>query len=285
MALPWNFVYREIYGQKLPNNIMDSNFRLFEWIYGYIEGVYLQAVLAANIYDSIAEGLAQTPDGGFFYSIDPMNNAFLVLWKNNAGVAQQISAYPSYETIQNAINQLQYVFETDGTIESINWNTITTAGVYKSLVDGNAPNGPGAGQLYYVLTFKHENDVLFQIAMPYAAHANEGSIKFRTFISNIWSDWRIILSSNSMALTQTAVDIELQKFSVCVPTAAGITLTLPQQPVEYDVVAVSPLGLDTIVTPGALYNFKGLALGESLRLNIDARIIEFHFIFNAWYVK
>lgn len=57
------------------------------------------AQLSSGIYATTAEGLTKTEVGRYFSTPSPDSREYLILYKNNAGVALQISAYPSAAAI------------------------------------------------------------------------------------------------------------------------------------------------------------------------------------------
>lgn len=62
----------------------------------------------AQIYTSVALGLASTAQGSYFSVPSPESAEYLVLYQNNAGVASEIKRYPSNEVVQG----LQVVVDT-----------------------------------------------------------------------------------------------------------------------------------------------------------------------------
>ena len=62
------------------------------------------AHLNAGLKKNIAEGLQATVDGEFFSVASSANSEYLVLYKNNLGVAQEVKRYPSGAAIDNMLS-------------------------------------------------------------------------------------------------------------------------------------------------------------------------------------
>ncbi len=58
------------------------------------------AQLAADVFDTTALGLAATPNGGYFSTPSAVSTEFLILYKNNAGLAQEVSRYPNTHVVE-----------------------------------------------------------------------------------------------------------------------------------------------------------------------------------------
>lgn len=57
------------------------------------------AQLSAGVYQDVATGLTSTPADKFFSVPSPESTEYLILYKNNAGVALEVSRYPSAQAI------------------------------------------------------------------------------------------------------------------------------------------------------------------------------------------
>lgn len=58
------------------------------------------AQLSAGVFETTALGLAATADGKYFSIPSPLSSESLILYKNAAGVAQEISRYPNSNSVQ-----------------------------------------------------------------------------------------------------------------------------------------------------------------------------------------
>lgn len=65
------------------------------------------AQLSAKLYNTVAEGMAATPDGGFFSVVATDNNQFVVLCQNVGGSMVQHKIYPSSAAVDGVISEVQ----------------------------------------------------------------------------------------------------------------------------------------------------------------------------------
>ncbi|MAL98257.1 MAG: hypothetical protein CL583_07370 [Alteromonadaceae bacterium] len=64
------------------------------------------ALLGANIYAITADGLAATADGDYFSVQSPAADEYLILYRNDAGVATEIDTYPNKQAVDDAVAEL-----------------------------------------------------------------------------------------------------------------------------------------------------------------------------------
>lgn len=69
----------------------------------------LRGALAEGIYETVADGLDETVDGGFFHVVNTSDpEAFIDLYKNNGGSALLIDTYPNSVAYNNLANAVVY---------------------------------------------------------------------------------------------------------------------------------------------------------------------------------
>lgn len=77
---------------------------------------------------------------------------------------------------------------------SVDWDTLSSAGWYPSLIFGNNPNGPGGANYYHVLVTRYSSNSFTQIAIPYSATVlslgANSAIFFRGNYIGSWTAWQ-----------------------------------------------------------------------------------------------
>ena len=169
-------------------------------------------------------GLGSLPNAK---SDEPASNSSEILATTKAVMAVLSRA------VQNATN--------GATDSAIDWNTITTAGLFPSLVGANNVNGPDstASSYRYALVIKHNTNALTQLALPYSG-AQEGEFEWRTKNGAIWTPWRRLRHSGSAKVHSFSANVSLnpaQMGTVMLDATAGnLVCTLPASNVALGVV-------------------------------------------------
>ena len=87
---------------------------------------------------------------------------------------------------------------------AVDWNDLTDEGISKYLLTGNAPNGPGTGDYFYVWTVSYNGVNVTQWAIPYITNAgNTPSIWMRSRYGGVWAPW-VRLSRDGDDVVSTA---------------------------------------------------------------------------------
>lgn len=86
--------------------------------------------------------------------------------------------------------------------ESKDWNTITTPGLYKNIIQGSQPNGPGGVSFFYVRNIGRNGNV-FQEALPYSGTPLDW--KSRVFFGGTWTPWENVVISKASLWTSPNV--------------------------------------------------------------------------------
>jgi len=94
----------------------------------------LKGALAEGIYETVADGLDKTVDGGFFHVVNTSDpEAFVDLYKNNVGSALLIDTYPNSVAYNNLASRVTDVENTltggvSGTFTTADSKTVTVVG-------------------------------------------------------------------------------------------------------------------------------------------------------------
>lgn len=95
-------------GRRLTSAEMASNFELSALLHAEAQTARDQAVSASGIYASTAAGLAATTNGQHFCTPSVDSAEYLVLYRNNAGTAVEVSTYPSKAAVDAAVTAATY---------------------------------------------------------------------------------------------------------------------------------------------------------------------------------
>lgn len=129
-------------------------------------------------------------------------------------------------------------FATDGSASTdTDWNSVAGRGLFRMVLRGNAPNGPGGNGYFYPLVFQANADTLTQFALPYSTGTVNRRLAFRTQYVGTWSGWTDVLSDGDvsefaktlMVAANAAAARELLGVSVYNPLAGSSLVDLGER--------------------------------------------------------
>lgn len=122
------------------------------------------------------------------------------------------------------------------------WNTITAPGWFSNILSVASPNSPGASaSYYYCLVLKYSTSAT-QVAFPYGAGAQPGTISYRSLYQGVWTVWSDVATLFSPQFT----GIPKAPTAAVGTNTAQIANTAFVQAAIASLVASSPAALDTL---------------------------------------
>lgn len=220
----------------------------------------LRGALAEGIYETVADGLDETVDGGFFHVVNTSDpDAFVDLYKNNAGSALLIDTYPNSVAYNNLANAVAYEADladnavgggSDKMAHTGTSDTVTEALDKRTIFVGSVAELEGLSLAEGVNVYLTQD-----------GRAGEFVVKTGTPPSDPQKGIYIVLANGNYAKRNRIDHINIQWFGAAGDSSTDNTLAI-QAAVDYGISENI-----SVFVPSGTYNYQGVYI-ESPNTNL-----------------